>query len=100
MEQHTSAKVAAGRDVEWEHEADFASGVHILYTRSSRNQPGGNSSAGTGRKLRPHRRRGYWRRQRYGPGNRSVKWVRIPPTIVNAHRGPLGWQVYQLAPTA
>ena len=39
----------------------------------------------TGRQVSPHSRRGYYRRQRHGPGNTLEKRVRIPPTIVNKH---------------
>jgi hypothetical protein len=88
----------AGHDASWEHAAGITAGLHVLATRRSPHATGRNPHEDTGRQLRPHRRRGYWRRQHHGPGNRNIKWIRIPPTIVNAHRGPLGWQVYQLPP--
>jgi len=99
-DQHAGPAPAGGHDAEWEDAAGLASDVHILDTRRLSNQPSRDEAAVTGRKLRPHRRRGYWRRQHHGPGNRHIKWVRIPPTIVNAHRGTLGWQVYRLPPAA
>src|SRR4051794_12033515 len=55
----------------------------------------GDPTSRTGR-VRPHRRRGHWRRQHHGPGNQLLKWVRIAPTIVNAHAGPLSPQIYRL----
>ncbi|GAA5040255.1 hypothetical protein [Actinopolymorpha pittospori] len=79
----------------WEQSADRGSGVHVLDARSIRGRSA-HDGGPSGLRLRPHRRRGYWRRQHYGPSNRDIKWVRIPPTVVNAHSGPLGWQVYRL----
>jgi hypothetical protein len=46
--------------------------------------------------VRPHRRRAHWRRQHHGPGKRLVKMIRVAPTIVNAHAGPLSVQIYRL----
>ncbi len=45
----------------------------------------------TDRILSPHSRRGYYKMQPYGPGNKERKRIRIPPCIVNSHllTGPL-----------
>jgi hypothetical protein len=75
--------------------------VHVL--RSGRGATWIRSTArevaGTGNQIRPHRRRAHWRRQHHGPGNRLLKWIRVAPTIVNSHAGPLNVQIYRL-PTA
>lgn len=53
----------------------------------------------TGRTTAPHRRRGHWRRQRYGLGRAQVRRVRIAPVMVNAGRlGTDRPQVYRLPP--
>lgn len=53
----------------------------------------------TGRTTAPHRRRGHWRRQRYGPGRAQVRRVRIAPVMVNAGRlGTERPQIYRLPP--
>jgi hypothetical protein len=80
----------------WERLAGLTSGVHVLDTRTSSAHRATGQPATPGRQLRPHRRRGHWRRQHHGPGNHATRWVRIAPTIVNAHRGPIGWQIYRL----
>lgn len=51
----------------------------------------------TGRTTAPHRRRGHWRRQHYGPGRTNTRRIRIAPVMVNA--GRLGGdrpQIYRL----
>jgi hypothetical protein len=68
-------------------------GRGATWIRTSAGDP--TSRAG---RVRPHRRRGHWRRQHHGPGNQLLKWVRIAPTIVNAHAGPLSPQIYRLPP--
>ena len=75
---------------------------HVYVLRAGRGATWIRTTAGdptsrTGR-VRPHRRRGHWRRQHHGPGNQLLKWVRIAPTIVNAHAGPLSPQIYRLPP--
>lgn len=57
---------------------------------------GGVRTVSTGRTLRPHRRRGYWRRQHHGAGNQLLKMVRIAPVLVNAGHGELLPQIYRL----
>lgn len=53
-------------------------------------------SAGDG-SVRPHWRRGHWRRQPYGPGLASVRLIRIPPTLVRADLGePTVGHLYQV----
>lgn len=55
----------------------------------------------TGRTTAPHRRRGHWRRQHFGPGRAQTRRVRIAPVMVNAGRlGADRPQIYRLpAPT-
>ena len=55
----------------------------------------------TGRTTAPHRRRGHWRRQHFGPGRTQTRRVRIAPVMVNAGRlGSDRPQIYRLpAPT-
>lgn len=55
----------------------------------------------TGRTTAPHRRRGHWRRQHFGPGRTQTRRVRIAPVMVNAGRlGADRPQIYRLpAPT-
>lgn len=51
----------------------------------------------TGRTTAPHRRRGHWRRQHYGPGRANTRRVRIAPVMVNAGRvGSDRPQIYRL----
>lgn len=57
----------------------------------------GASAAPTGRTTAPHRRRGHWRRQHYGPARSQTKRIRIAPVLVNAGRRGSGRpQVYRL----
>jgi hypothetical protein len=71
--------------------------VHILNAGRSATWTGtGNPTAAGSGHVRPHRRRGHWRRQHHGPGNQLIKWIRINPTIVNAAAGPLPPQIYRL----
>lgn len=74
--------------------------VHVLNvtattpTEPTRGEP-------TGRTTRPHRRKGHWRRQHYGPGRANTRRLRIAPVMVNAGRpGTERPQIYRLpAPT-
>jgi hypothetical protein len=51
----------------------------------------------TGRTTAPHRRRGHWRRQHYGPGRTQTRRIRIAPVMVNAGRlGADRPQIYRL----
>ncbi len=51
----------------------------------------------TGRSTAPHRRRGHWRRQHFGPGRTQTRRVRIAPVMVNAGRlGADRPQIYRL----
>ncbi|MFG1930727.1 hypothetical protein ACGFK1_08715 [Mycobacterium sp. NPDC048908] len=51
----------------------------------------------TGRTTAPHRRRGHWRRQHFGPGRTQTRRVRIAPVMVNAGRlGADRPQIYRL----
>lgn len=51
----------------------------------------------TGRTTAPHRRRGHWRRQHYGPARASTRRIRIAPVMVNAGRpGSERPQIYRL----
>ncbi|MDO2396087.1 hypothetical protein QRB38_20135 [Mycobacterium avium subsp. hominissuis] len=51
----------------------------------------------TGRTTAPHRRRGHWRRQHFGPGRSQTRRVRIAPVMVNAGRlGADRPQIYRL----
>lgn len=76
--------------------------VHVLNVTATSSAPDGDSSARgepTGRTTAPHRRRGHWRRQRYGPGRTIVRRVRIAPVMVNAGRaGSDRPQIYRLPP--
>lgn len=56
----------------------------VLYTVSRQGEGRGS--------VRPHRRRGHYRMQRYGPGLSLVKRIRIPPCFVNEH---LVWEKEQ-----
>lgn len=69
--------------------------VHILDVAKTTTEPADLTSP-TGRTVAPHRRRGHWRRQHYGPRGELIKRVRIAPVLVNATRGPLAPQVYRL----
>lgn len=49
----------------------------------------------------PHWRSGHWRRQHYGTGNRQIRRILIPPTVVNMHLGfPDIGRVYDVMPPA
>jgi hypothetical protein len=51
----------------------------------------------TGRSTAPHRRRGHWRRQHFGPGRTQMRRFRIAPVMVNAGRlGADRPQIYRL----
>jgi hypothetical protein len=54
-----------------------------VYDTARESQPTGGEGSHTPKK--PHWRKGYRRRQNYGPGNTLVKKVRIPAVFVNAH---------------
>lgn len=43
-------------------------------------------SVATGREMPPHWRRGHWRNQRWGPGNRDTKLVFIRPCLIRPDR--------------
>ncbi|MBE3017306.1 hypothetical protein [Myceligenerans pegani] len=59
--------------------------VRVLnVARMSSSTPADSTS--TGRRVAPHRRRGHWRRQRYGPGKTLIRPVWVPPVLVNASR--------------
>ncbi|OBK38612.1 hypothetical protein A5658_03580 [Mycobacterium sp. 1245111.1] len=77
--------------------------VHVLNvtaTTSADDQPTATGEP-TGRTTAPHRRRGHWRRQHFGPGRAQIRRVRIAPVMVNAGRlGADRPQIYRLpAPT-
>jgi hypothetical protein len=47
--------------------------------------------------VRPHWRRGHWRRQPYGPGLASTRLIRIAPTLVRSDLGePAAGHFYQI----
>lgn len=47
--------------------------------------------------VRPHWRRGHWRRQPYGQGLASIRLIRIPPTLVRPDLGePTVGHLYQI----
>lgn len=68
--------------------------VRVLNVRTTTKSE--SVAAGTGREVAPHVRRGHWRRQRFGVGNKQVRRVRIAPVLVNAHRGMPVDRVYRL----
>ena len=49
--------------------------------------PGRSVPTGERGPVSPHWRKGFYRRQRHGPGNSLVKLVWIPPQIINEHLG-------------
>jgi hypothetical protein len=55
-----------------------------------------SASAGSGRTVAPHARRGHWRRQHHGPGGSLIKRIRVPPVLVNAGRAEMTPRVYRL----
>ncbi|WP_016894201.1 hypothetical protein [Mycobacteroides abscessus] len=78
--------------------------VHVLNVTATTPAPevhGAARGEPTGRTTAPHRRRGHWRRQHYGPGRANTRRVRIAPVMVNAGRvGSDRPQIYRLpAPT-
>lgn len=76
--------------------------VHVLnVSATSAAADAAGKGEPTGRTTAPHRRRGHWRRQHYGPGRAQVRRVRIAPVLVNAGRRGSGRpQIYRLpAPT-
>lgn len=74
--------------------------VHVLNVTVTTPPPDTASAARgepTGRTTAPHRRRGHWRRQHYGPGRANTRRVRIAPVLVNAGRvGSDRPQIYRL----
>lgn len=94
---------------EVEHDAIASSGkphgkrsedtVHVLNvtaTTPAEQQPTVKGEP-TGRTTAPHRRRGHWRRQHFGPGRTQTRRVRIAPVMVNAGRlGSDRPQIYRL----
>jgi hypothetical protein len=77
--------------------------VHVLNATATTTAEPSTSTRGqpTGRTTTPHRRRGHWRRQHYGPGRTEIRRIRIAPVMVNAGRlGTDRPQIYRLpAPT-
>ncbi len=73
--------------------------VHVLNvtaTTPTEAQPEARGEP-TGRSTAPHRRRGHWRRQHFGPGRTQTRRVRIAPVMVNAGRlGADRPQIYRL----
>lgn len=55
----------------------------IHFTSLPAGETGSNLLGGT---VRPHWRRGHWRRQRHGPGLQQTKIIRIRPTVVAGNR--------------
>jgi hypothetical protein len=72
--------------------------VRVLNVRATTKKPTEAVEA-SGRHVAPHVRRGHWRRQRFGPGSKQIKRLRIAPVIVNAHLGEMRKQVYVLPET-
>lgn len=72
--------------------------VHVLnVTLTAPSPEGAVKGEPTGRTTAPHRRRGHWRRQHFGPGRSQTRRVRIAPVLVNAGRvGSERPQVYRL----
>jgi hypothetical protein len=74
--------------------------VHVLNVAATTpaSDPSSSATAGpSGRTTAPHRRRGHWRRQHYGPGRVEVRRIRIAPVMVNAGRlGSDRPQIYRL----
>ena len=73
--------------------------VHVLNVTATtpvEEQPAAKGEP-TGRTTAPHRRRGHWRRQHFGPGRTQTRRVRIAPVMVNAGRlGADRPQIYRL----
>ncbi|SHQ48665.1 hypothetical protein [Mycobacteroides abscessus] len=73
--------------------------VHVLNVTatSTPDQTPTATAEPTGRTTAPHRRRGHWRRQHYGPGRTNTRRIRIAPVMVNAGRfGGDRTQIYRL----
>lgn len=73
--------------------------VHVLNVTSTTPADPQPAATGepTGRTTAPHRRRGHWRRQHFGPGRSQTRRVRIAPVMVNAGRlGADRPQIYRL----
>lgn len=73
--------------------------VHVLNVTATTPVDPQSSAAGepTGRTTAPHRRRGHWRRQHFGPGRTQTRRIRIAPVMVNAGRlGADRPQIYRL----
>lgn len=73
--------------------------VHVLNVTATTQNDEQRSAKGepTGRTTAPHRRRGHWRRQHFGPGRAQTRRVRIAPVMVNAGRlGAERPQIYRL----
>lgn len=73
--------------------------VHVLNVTATTPTDPQQSTKGepTGRTTAPHRRRGHWRRQHFGPGRSQTRRVRIAPVMVNAGRfGADRPQIYRL----
>lgn len=79
---------------------DEQGNVHVLNVTATTPTPdrhGAVRGEPTGRTTAPHRRRGHWRRQHYGPGRANTRRVRIAPVMVNAGRvGSDRPQIYRL----
>lgn len=75
--------------------------VHVLNVTATADPKQTAKGEPTGRTTAPHRRRGHWRRQHFGPGRTQTRRVRIAPAMVNAGRlGADRPQIYRLpAPT-
>jgi hypothetical protein len=71
--------------------------VHVLNVTATTPAEATTTGVPTGRTTAPHRRRGHWRRQHYGPGRAETRRIRIAPVMVNAGRlGTDRPQIYRL----
>lgn len=55
-----------------------------LFTKASTPKQPGQSPDGSSGHLKPHWRRGHWRRQRYGPASSLSKVIAVPAVFVNS----------------
>ncbi|MBY6388951.1 hypothetical protein HG717_34350 [Rhodococcus erythropolis] len=79
-----------GRPVDTVHVLNVTATTPVDPQLTARGEP-------TGRTTAPHRRRGHWRRQHFGPGRAQTRRVRIAPVMVNAGRvGADRPQIYRL----
>lgn len=85
-----------GPDTRDTHLTDLAA-VRVLNVRHTHTSS--HPSDGEGRSIRPHLRRGHWRRARVGQGRADTRWVRIAPTVVNAGKGTPTGTIYRLPTT-